>query len=103
LPKSKQSAAAIVMSGLQQRLYSSPKAFSRTLRKHKETMTRVWAGEVISEQELGGEAASVVAGGGADYDSDRAGQAKYGVRPHHGKARTWAEHGVRPYHESGRN
>ena len=73
LAKSKQSAAAIVMSGLQQRLFSSPKAFGRTLRKHMQTMQRVWDGEKVAEQELGGDAAAVVAGGGADSDSDRAG------------------------------
>lgn len=72
LPKSKQSTAAIVMSGLQQRLLSSPKAFSRTLRKHKETMERIWAGEKIVPQNVSAEVEVLVSGGGADFDSDRA-------------------------------
>jgi Helicase conserved C-terminal domain/SNF2-related domain len=72
LAKSKQSISAIVISGLQQRLLSSPKAFSRTLRKHKETMERLWAGEKIIPQNVSAEVEVLVSAGGADFDSERA-------------------------------
>ena len=72
LAKSKQSIASIVMSGLQQRLLSSPKAFSRTLRKHIETMERVWEGEGINDKNISSDIEDIVSGGAADYDSERA-------------------------------
>lgn len=40
-----QAEAALLVSGLQQRLLSSIEAFARTLRVHRRTMERIWAGE----------------------------------------------------------
>ncbi|MEO5340508.1 MAG: DISARM system SNF2-like helicase DrmD [Magnetococcus sp. MYC-9] len=40
-----QAEAALLISGLQQRLLSSVEAFARTLRVHRKTMERVWANE----------------------------------------------------------
>jgi len=48
LPASKRNRSTILISGLQQRLLSSPKAFSRTLRVHMKTMEKVWAGDAKS-------------------------------------------------------
>jgi len=41
--KRKQAEAALLISGLQQRLLSSIEAFARTLRVHRRTMERIWA------------------------------------------------------------
>jgi superfamily II DNA or RNA helicase len=41
--KRKQAEAALLISGLQQRLLSSIEAFARTLKKHRQTMERLWA------------------------------------------------------------
>jgi superfamily II DNA or RNA helicase len=46
--KRKQAEGALVISGLQQRLLSSIEAFARTLKVHRRTMERVWAGEVTA-------------------------------------------------------
>ncbi len=43
--KRKQADAALLISGLQQRLLSSVEAFARTLAVHRRTMERLWAGE----------------------------------------------------------
>ncbi len=43
--KRKQAEGALLISGLQQRLLSSIEAFSRTLKVHRRTMEKVWAGE----------------------------------------------------------
>ena len=43
--KRKQAEAALLISGLQQRLLSSIEAFSKTLAKHYGTMERIWANE----------------------------------------------------------
>jgi superfamily II DNA or RNA helicase len=43
--KRKQAEAALLISGLQQRLLSSVEAFARTLAVHRRTMERLWAGE----------------------------------------------------------
>ena len=40
-----QAEAALLVSGLQQRLLSSVEAFARTLKVHRRTMERIWAGE----------------------------------------------------------
>lgn len=40
-----QAEAALLVSGLQQRLLSSIEAFARTLKVHRKTMERIWAGE----------------------------------------------------------
>jgi len=44
--KRKQAEGALLISGLQQRLLSSVEAFARTLRVHRRTMERIWAGEI---------------------------------------------------------
>jgi SNF2 family DNA or RNA helicase len=46
--KRKQAEAALLVSGLQQRLLSSVEAFARTLSVHRRTMERVWAGEIVA-------------------------------------------------------
>jgi hypothetical protein len=43
--KRKQAEAKLLISGLQQRLLSSVEAFARTLRVHRRTMEKIWAGE----------------------------------------------------------
>src|SRR5439155_15212784 len=43
--KRKQAEAALLVSGLQQRLLSSVEAFARTLKVHRRTMERIWAAE----------------------------------------------------------
>jgi hypothetical protein len=43
--KRKQAEAALLVSGLQQRLLSSVEAFARTLRIHRRTMEQIWGGE----------------------------------------------------------
>jgi hypothetical protein len=43
--KRKQAEAALLISGLQQRLLSSVEGFARTLRIHRRTMERIWAGD----------------------------------------------------------
>lgn len=45
LTKRKQAEAALLISGLQQRLLSSIEAFARTLKVHRATMERLWAAE----------------------------------------------------------
>lgn len=45
--KRKQAEAALLISGLQQRLLSSVEAFARTLKKHRRTMERIWANEAV--------------------------------------------------------
>jgi hypothetical protein len=71
--KRKQAEAALLVSGLQQRLLSSVEAFARTLKVHRRTMERVWAGE-----EAGATAESQVRAAdrqlvisGLDSDDDR--------------------------------
>ena len=46
--KREQAQAALLISGLQQRLLSSVDAFARTLKVHRRTMERLWAREVAS-------------------------------------------------------
>ena len=46
--KRKQAEAALLVSGLQQRLLSSVEAFARTLSVHRRTMERIWAGELAA-------------------------------------------------------
>lgn len=43
--KRQQTEMGLLLSGLQQRLFSSVEAFSRTLSRHRATMERIWAGE----------------------------------------------------------
>lgn len=47
--KRKQAEAALLISGLQQRLLSSVEAFARTLRVHRRTMEKVWASDVTTK------------------------------------------------------
>ena len=69
-PKRKQAEAALLVSGLQQRLFSSIEAFARTLKVHRRTMERLWAGEVM----VGGPVPDAAAlTGGFDGDDDRSG------------------------------
>ncbi|MCC7494462.1 MAG: hypothetical protein IT204_19045 [Fimbriimonadaceae bacterium] len=46
--KRQQAQAALLLSGLQQRLLSSVEAFARTLAVHRRTMERLWAGEATT-------------------------------------------------------
>ena len=73
--KREQAAAALLISGLQQRLLSSIEAFARTLRVHRKTMERHWAAagaesEKTSERE--GEVQLDLISVGVDSDDDRA-------------------------------
>jgi len=71
--KRKQAAAALLVSGLQQRLLSSIEAFARTLRVHRKTMERHWT-EAESEKakEREGEVQLDLIAVGVDSDDDRA-------------------------------
>jgi superfamily II DNA or RNA helicase len=71
--KRKQAAAALLVSGLQQRLLSSIEAFARTLRVHRKTMERHWA-EAQSEKtpDREGEVQLDLISVGVDNDDDRA-------------------------------
>ena len=69
----KQAAAALLISGLQQRLLSSIEAFARTLRVHRRTVLRHW--EAAQAGEPGPEASPVAPdlfAHGIDPDDDRA-------------------------------
>jgi hypothetical protein len=73
--KRKQAAAALLVSGLQQRLLSSIEAFARTLRVHRKTMVRHWTEsdadrDKTSERE--GEVQLDLISVGVDNDDDRA-------------------------------
>jgi len=71
--KRKQAAAALLVSGLQQRLLSSIEAFARTLRVHRKTMERHWS-EAESEKtpDREGEVQLDLISVGVDNDDDRA-------------------------------
>ena len=49
--KRKRAEAALLLSGLQQRLLSSVEAFARTLKVHRRTMERLWAQEASATRE----------------------------------------------------
>ncbi len=68
--KRKQSEAALVISGLQQRLLSSIEAFARTLAVHRRTMERIWAKEIFSASTTATAGDESVLGG-LDRDDDR--------------------------------
>lgn len=51
--KRQQAEAALLVSGLQQRLLSSVEAFARTLKVHRGTMERLWAGEAARSESPG--------------------------------------------------
>jgi SNF2 family DNA or RNA helicase len=73
--KRTQAAAALLVSGLQQRLLSSIEAFARTLKVHRKTMERHWA-QVQNDPERPPEPASALQldllSEGVDNDDDRA-------------------------------
>lgn len=48
--KRQQAEAALLVSGLQQRLLSSIEAFARTLSVHRKTMERIWAGDLAEAE-----------------------------------------------------
>jgi superfamily II DNA or RNA helicase len=61
---------ALVLSTLQQRLFSSVEAFQRTLAAHRRAMERVWAGETAASANISGsDLAQLTAG--FDSDDDR--------------------------------
>src|SRR6185295_15325084 len=64
--KRKQAEAALLISHLQQRLLSSVEAFARTLKVHRTTMERIWAGEEAAARKLHRELLE-----GMDSDDDR--------------------------------
>ena len=71
--KRKQAEAALLVSGLQQRLLSSVEAFARTLRVHRRTMERLWAGaeaEAAAETHVRAADQQLVIGS-LDSDDDR--------------------------------
>jgi superfamily II DNA or RNA helicase len=71
--KRKQAEAALLVSGLQQRLLSSVEAFARTLRVHRRTMERIWAGaeaEAAAETHVRAADQQLVIGS-LDSDDDR--------------------------------
>jgi hypothetical protein len=71
--KRKQATAALLISGLQQRLLSSVEAFTRTLRVHRKTMERYWQAapnEQSPREEVN--ATPLLFAEGVDNDDDRA-------------------------------
>jgi hypothetical protein len=71
--KRKQATAALLISGLQQRLLSSVDAFARTLRVHRRTMDRHWQTATAGRSEPGAfNATPFLFAGGVDNDDDRA-------------------------------
>jgi len=69
--KRKQEEAALLVSGLQQRLLSSVEAFARTLKVHRRTMERLWAGEDAEGAAHVRAADPQLVIGGLDSDDDR--------------------------------
>jgi len=72
--KRKQAEAALLVSGLQQRLLSSIEAFARTLKVHRRTMEKVWAREAPMAESLNASRPSQLdlLAGDVDADDDRA-------------------------------
>lgn len=72
--KRKQSEAALLVSGLQQRLLSSIEAFARTLAVHRRSMEKVWAGEASTAEAASARrpAQFELLAGDLDADDDRA-------------------------------
>ena len=73
--KRKQAAAALLVSGLQQRLLSSIEAFARTLRVHRKTMERHWAAAGAESEKTPERERDVqldLISGGVGSDDDRA-------------------------------
>jgi superfamily II DNA or RNA helicase len=72
--KRKQAEAALLISGLQQRLLSSIEAFARTLKVHRRTMERIWASQISAEEAARTSRAAQLEllAGDLDADDDRA-------------------------------
>ncbi|MCL4191527.1 MAG: DISARM system SNF2-like helicase DrmD [Thermoguttaceae bacterium] len=72
--KRKQAEAALLVSGLQQRLLSSIEAFSRTLRVHRRTMEKVWSRETAIVEAVQGSSPFQLEllAGAVDADDERA-------------------------------
>lgn len=72
--KRKQAEAALLLSGLQQRLLSSIEAFARTLKVHRRTMERAWAAEASALESVPPpkSAQLELLAGGLDADDERA-------------------------------
>jgi superfamily II DNA or RNA helicase len=68
--KRKQAQAALLVSGLQQRLLSSIEAFAKTLAVHRRTMDRLWAEEVVAAKATDKQLDLI--SGGVSSDDDRA-------------------------------
>lgn len=68
--KREQTQGALILSTLQQRLFSSVEAFQRTLAAHRRAMEKVWAGETAARSTFSGnDLAQLTAG--FDNDDDR--------------------------------
>ena len=68
--KSEATRGALILSTLQQRLFSSVEAFQRTLAAHRRAMEKVWAGETVARGTVSGhDLAQLTAG--FDSDDDR--------------------------------
>ncbi len=67
--KREQTQGNLILSTLQQRLFSSVEAFQRTLGAHRSAMEKVWAGEAISRVSGAADLAQLTAG--FDSDDDR--------------------------------
>lgn len=72
--KRKQAEAALLVSGLQQRLLSSVEAFARTLKVHRRTMEKVWAREAPPPESADAQRPDQLEllAGDVDADDDRA-------------------------------
>jgi SNF2 family DNA or RNA helicase len=67
--KREQAMGGLILSTLQQRLFSSLEAFYRTLGAHRRAMERVWAGETISTQPSLPEISTLTAGWNNDEEA----------------------------------
>lgn len=68
--KREQTQGALILSTLQQRLFSSVDAFQRTLGSHRRAMERVWAGETAQRASISGNDLAQLTGG-FDNDDER--------------------------------
>ena len=68
--KREQTQGALILSTLQQRLFSSVEAFQRTLAAHRRAMERVWAGETAQRASVSASDLAQLTGG-FDNDDDR--------------------------------
>lgn len=68
----KQAEGGLLISGLQQRLLSSIEAFARTLRVHRRTMEKIWAGEEMASVGNASKGQLELLAGDVGADDDRA-------------------------------